>query len=381
MRKVLKYSAELFMLKTNVTPIWTLNELYGKHSAVSMWSAGEFPFRELAPTYFEPFNRSIPWKQRIDNLMPALKRNESQIDLVMFYAEHPDFEAHAYSSQSKQVSHIGHAFFFFSPAMKFNNNYFNIFAFAQVFDVLNDMDRMVGYLSEQLNAYGLSEVTDIIIISDHGMDDYRFNRETIDDSIINLNRIVSEDSCDMYGSSPVLQVIARDGYNQTELCAKLKRAAELNGNYNVYTDGELELKEHWHILNEQRFGPCTVVANPGYVFQDMTDLLKKWTDYEKCKLFEMRKLHKFRRILIVFFTVAVIPGTKFGCHGYDNQSPKMQAVFVAHGPRFRSGIEIPSLQNVDLYYLFARLLNIEQYAAKLGLDAVDRQKIWNQMLK
>lgn len=104
LRKVLKYSAELFMLKSNVTPIWTLNELYGKHSsAVSMWSAGEFPFHGVAPSYFEPFNRSVPWKQRIDNLMPALKRNESQIDLVMFYVEHPDFEAHAYSSQSKQV--------------------------------------------------------------------------------------------------------------------------------------------------------------------------------------------------------------------------------------------------------------------------------------
>lgn len=103
--KVLKYSAELFMLKPNITPIWTLNELSGKHSAVSMWSAGEFPFRGVKPTYYESFNRSVPWKQRIDNLIPALKSDEYQIDLAMFYVEHPDFETHAYSSQSKQVSH------------------------------------------------------------------------------------------------------------------------------------------------------------------------------------------------------------------------------------------------------------------------------------
>lgn len=76
----------------------------------------------------------------------------------------------------------------------------------------------------------------------------------------------------------------------------------------------------------------------------------------------------------------MIPGTKFGCHGYDNQSPKMQAAFVAHGPRFRRGIEIPQLQNIDLYYLFARLLNIEQSADELDIDAVDRQTIWNEML-
>lgn len=59
----------------------------------------------------------------------------------------------------------------------------------------------------------------------------------------------------------------------------------------------------------------------------------------------------------------------------------MQAAFVAHGPRFRNGVVIPFLQNIDLYYLFARLLNIEQFAAELDIDAVDRQGLWNQMLK
>lgn len=59
----------------------------------------------------------------------------------------------------------------------------------------------------------------------------------------------------------------------------------------------------------------------------------------------------------------------------------MQAVFLAHGPRFQNGVEIPFLQNIDLYYLFARLLNIEHLAAELDIDAVDRKQIWNQMLK
>lgn len=104
MDKVLKYSAELFMYRPNVTPIWTLNELSGKHSAVSMWAAGEFPFRGVNPTYYESFNRSVPWKQRIDNLIPILTRNEPQIDLVMFYVDQPDFEDHAYSTKSIQVS-------------------------------------------------------------------------------------------------------------------------------------------------------------------------------------------------------------------------------------------------------------------------------------
>lgn len=144
---------------------------------------------------------------------------------------------------------------------------------------LQDVDKMVKYLSEQLEEAKLLNETDIILLSDHGMDTFYFNKENVDKSIINLNRVVSEESCTMYGSSPVLQVIANEGHNQTEVCARLKGGAAQNGNYKVYTDDELD--KHWHIRNAHRFGPCTVVAEPGYVFQDMWYMLKKYTDFDK----------------------------------------------------------------------------------------------------
>lgn len=141
---------------------------------------------------------------------------------------------------------------------------------------------MVKYLNEQLYQENLSNNTDIIILSDHGMDAFTFNNESYDESIIDLNRVVSADACDMYGSSPVLQVIAKNGYNQNEICNKLKEGGLQNGHYSVYTDDELtEMK--WNVRNANRFGPCTVVADPGYVFQDMWYMLKKYTDYDKRK--------------------------------------------------------------------------------------------------
>lgn len=82
-----------------------------------------------------------------------------------------------------------------------------------------------------------------------------------------------------------------------------------------------------------------------------------------------------------FSRLLVIPGTKYGRHGYDNLLPSMQAVFMAHGPRFRTGVEIPFLQNIDLYHLFARLLNVEELVADLHIDGIDRREIWKKMLK
>lgn len=58
----------------------------------------------------------------------------------------------------------------------------------------------------------------------------------------------------------------------------------------------------------------------------------------------------------------------------------MQAVFLANGPRFQHGVEIPFIQNIDLFHLFVRLLDIEQYVKKLHIDGVDRPEIWAKML-
>lgn len=50
--------------------------------------------------------------------------------------------------------------------------------------------------------------------------------------------------------------------------------------------------------------------------------------------------------------------TTQGEHGYDNQAPEMQALFVAHGPAFRQGVQVPSFPNVDVYPLMTHLLDV-----------------------
>lgn len=70
--------------------------------------------------------------------------------------------------------------------------------------------------------------------------------------------------------------------------------------------------------------------------------------------------------------------THYGVHGYDNLEPSMNPIFMAQGPRFKKGIVIKDpFNNVDLFHLFCRLLNI----ATIHIDGVDRIDIWNLMLK
>lgn len=48
-----------------------------------------------------------------------------------------------------------------------------------------------------------------------------------------------------------------------------------------------------------------------------------------------------------------------GAHGYDPDLPSMRAVFLAHGPAFRSGVELPPFDNVDVHPLLLRLLGLQ----------------------
>lgn len=56
-----------------------------------------------------------------------------------------------------------------------------------------------------------------------------------------------------------------------------------------------------------------------------------------------------------------------GGHGYDpRQMPSMKAIFFAAGPDIRSGVTLPSFENVDVYPLIARILG-------LRIGAIDGQ--------
>lgn len=123
---------------------------------------------------------------------------------------------------------------------------------------------MISYLQEQLRRQNLFDRTDIIILSDHGMINLP------EENFIDLYEYVDRDDVEMYSGSPVLQVVAKDPSRQDEICQKLKNAAENDFRFNAYDMSTLP--EDWHVNNPQRFGPCVVVAEPTYAFQDFEDV-------------------------------------------------------------------------------------------------------------
>jgi len=48
-----------------------------------------------------------------------------------------------------------------------------------------------------------------------------------------------------------------------------------------------------------------------------------------------------------------------GAHGYDNANKDMEAIFYAFGPAFKKQFEQPTFDNVDIYPLLAKILELE----------------------
>jgi predicted AlkP superfamily pyrophosphatase or phosphodiesterase len=53
-----------------------------------------------------------------------------------------------------------------------------------------------------------------------------------------------------------------------------------------------------------------------------------------------------------------VANLKGGAHGYDNVAPEMRATFIASGPAFKPGVVLPEFDNVDVYPLVMRLLEL-----------------------
>ncbi len=47
-----------------------------------------------------------------------------------------------------------------------------------------------------------------------------------------------------------------------------------------------------------------------------------------------------------------------GDHGYDPAVPDMAALFIAHGPAFKTGVVLPAFDNVNVYALLTRVLRV-----------------------
>lgn len=172
-------------------------------------------------------------------------------------------------------------------------------------------DSALGRLVSGLRARGLYDAVNLIVVADHGMSALSPER------VVYLDDVVDTSAVRIVSLSPVLMIAPRDS-NAAALVAKLRTLPHVTAWLRADVPARL------HFNEGRRITPVVAVADDGWTIA----------------------LHGQRY------------GPRGGAHGYDNANASMRALFVAHGPAFRSGATIPPFPNVDVYDLIAHILHL-----------------------
>ena len=322
-------------------PIYIANQLYEPNirfsgtvqwpGSIASYSDGHNASQRYRVHYLKDYDKLMNWLSRIDLALEWLTSSHQPANLVMVYIPEPDVTAHEYGPFSKEVK-----------------------------EQVISLDQAVGYFRKRLTEHNLSHLTNVIFLSDHGMSEIR---DTPD-------RVFHLDTCEnlypglhfqLYGISPVFSImplsvpsnwsnfsanvtiIVRDILN---LCAK----QQFNGKFKVYL--QEEIPEEYNYSDNRRILPLFLVADDGH------DIMYRDNGRWRPKGYPV-----------------------WGNHGYNNSLQSMRPLFIAQGPRFKSGYTHATVfNNVDLYPLWLHLLQIPtSYFTSNGSFANVKDMLSNQL--
>ncbi|MGD9815166.1 MAG: ectonucleotide pyrophosphatase/phosphodiesterase [Hyphomonadaceae bacterium] len=177
-----------------------------------------------------------------------------------------------------------------------------------------EVDAAIARLTAGLRARGYEGRVNLVIVSDHGMS------AIADDRIVNLDARIDPAVARVIWDGPFAGVAPAAGREAEAEAALL--SAHAHGQCWRRSD----LPARFRFGSHRRVPAIVCLAERGWRYRSSQ--------------------------------VSQFPGPNAGAHGYDNEDPEMAALFIAHGPAFRSGVTLAPFDNVSVYPLLARLTGV-----------------------
>ncbi|KAF9013326.1 hypothetical protein BDQ17DRAFT_1419481 [Cyathus striatus] len=280
-------------------PMWETAEKTGIITANLMWPGPPKTMSGASSTYFVPWKDKVPLQEKLDQIINWIDLPlEERPQLIMAYEPSLDQAGHATGPNSARVN-----------------------------KTLVYVDTFAKDLHISLKARNLTDIVDIIFVSDHGMTDTSHPEHIYMDDILGLDGIKAIEHEDGW---PSMGLRFHPGVNVSHYLEILEKAAYGNAN---------KFHVDWVYPHHKEEGDV---------------------------------------------------GMSKGNHGYDNKELSMHAMFVAHGPfslqaktQYQRSLSIRAngrdkdgwhstsedtyiinqFPNVEIYNLVIKLLGIEEYAA------------------
>jgi alkaline phosphatase D len=178
--------------------------------------------------------------------------------------------------------------------------------------IVERLDSLMGVLRSKLSGLPEAKKINLIIVSDHGMEAISAER------YINIKSLVPDRMiASISGGNPVYLINPSTGKKDSILYL-------LNKSKGLKAWSKSELPSRWHYGTNPRIPEIVVVADSSWSIGTRPDG----------------------------------SSLRGGAHGYDNANSDMYAIFYAAGPSFRKNYRFKELNNVDIYNLVCKILNI-----------------------
>lgn len=187
---------------------------------------------------------------------------------------------------------------------------------AQTGKVVVMIDSVVGAIRLKLASLPEAKRINLIVLSDHGMEAISPERYINIKDVV-PNRMIASIS----GGNPVYQISPAQGKSDSVLYF-------LNSVKGMKAWRKSQLPPKWHYGANPRIPEIVVVAD------------SSWS----------------------LGTRSEATSIKGGAHGYDNYNSDMFSIFYASGPAFKKNYQFKELNNIDIYNLVCRILNINPAA-------------------
>ena len=268
-------------------PLWVTAKHQGLRTATMFWPGSEAPIGGVRPDFWTHFDQTFPPELRVDILLNWLDQpQDKRPAFATLYFDQVDTAGHEHGPDSPELT-----------------------------EALRRTDAAIGRLVSGLKQRGLYELTNLVIVADHGM------ASTPPSQVVALDDL-----------APKASVHVVSGGATAGLEAKGPQAADaeraLIGKHDHFTCWrKQDLPARWHFGTNARVPPIYCVAQIGWLLETREGLARR-------------------------------KSPMLGEHGYDNAEPLMRALFIAHGPAFRKGVLAPVFDNVDVYPLLAEVLGV-----------------------
>ncbi|KAH7176628.1 alkaline-phosphatase-like protein [Dactylonectria macrodidyma] len=294
-------------------PFWVTAEEQGVRSAIHMWPGSEAHVLHTEPSIMDKFDREDSLDGKVARIlefldMPGLEDKtadfkDTRPQLIAAYVPHVDSDGHKYGPNSTEIR-----------------------------STITMVDTMMDQIFMGLEERNLTDIVNVIVVSDHGMATTDITRLIQLEDLIDTSKIEHIDGWPLYGLRP------RNPEDLQGLYDELVEQSKTNSHFEVYLR-DVNMPERYHFTKDKRIAPLWIVPQTGWAIVTEEEFNVK-EGLEKNLVYHPR-----------------------GLHGYDNEHPLMRAIFIARGPAFPhpANSQIEVFQNIEVYNMLCDSLGIEPH--------------------